>query len=75
MEINVRSPKDIGLLVRKTRAAKGLSQERAAGLTGVGRRFLSELESGEKETLEIGKVLQVLGRLGLKVKIETKTDV
>lgn len=72
MEFGIRSAKDIGLLVRKTRVAKGLSQEKAAGLTGVGRRFLSELESGEKETLELGKVLQVLSRLGLKLKIESK---
>lgn len=75
METLIKSPKDLGLLVKKVRLAKGLTQERAAGLTGVGRRFLSELESGTKETLEVGKVIQVLNRLGIKLKIETKLNV
>lgn len=42
----------------------GLTQLNAAGLCGVGERFLSELERG-KTTVELGKVLQVLNRLGL----------
>jgi HTH-type transcriptional regulator/antitoxin HipB len=74
MQNHVRTVSDIALLVRKKRLAKGLSQEHAAGLAGVGRRFLSELESGEKETLEIGKVLQVLNRLGVKLVLEIRDD-
>jgi len=38
----------------------------AASLSGVGIRFLLELEHG-KPTASIGKALQVLGRLGLDV--------
>lgn len=66
----VKKPKDIGLLVRKIRIQKGLTQEKAAGLTGVGRRFFSELERGQKDSLDLGKVLQVLSRFGIQVKLE-----
>ncbi len=44
----------------------GLTQLDAAGLCGVGERFLSELERG-KQSAELGKVLQVLRRLGLRL--------
>ncbi|MEK7356415.1 MAG: helix-turn-helix domain-containing protein [Bdellovibrionota bacterium] len=74
MDLYTKNIKDIGILVRKVRVAKNLSQEKAAGLTGVGRRFLSELEGGKKPTLEFGLVLQVLNRLGIKLKLEAKID-
>jgi transcriptional regulator with XRE-family HTH domain len=45
-----------------------MQQEQLAALAGVGPRFLSEVENG-KESAEIGKVLQVLRRLGLDVSI------
>ena len=69
MSQRLRKVSDVALLVRKVRLEKKLSQEKAAGLTGVGRRFLSELESGQKETLELGKVLQVLSRLGIIIEV------
>lgn len=48
------------------RGSSGLDQATAAGLAGVGPRFLSELERG-KETVRLGLVLQVLDRLGLEL--------
>ena len=60
----IKNPKDIGVLVKDVRKNKKISQEDIAQLAGVGRRFVSELENG-KSTLEIGKVLQVLKRLGI----------
>ena len=74
MEIQVQNTEEIGRLIRKIRQQKGLSQERAAGLTGVGRRFFSELERGEKDSLDLGKVLQVLNRFGIKIKLEVKDN-
>ncbi|MGL5136641.1 MAG: helix-turn-helix transcriptional regulator, partial [Beijerinckiaceae bacterium] len=61
------SPVDLptlGRLVRIVREGTGRSQANFADLSGVGRRFLSELENG-KPTLEIGKVLQVLNACGI----------
>ena len=74
MWIEVKKVKDISILIRKIRHQKGLSQEKAAALTGVGRRFFSELERGEKTSLDISKVLQVLRRFGIKVQLETKSS-
>jgi len=46
----------------------GLTQRDAAGLCGVGERFLSELERG-KETASLGKTVTVIKRLGLKIEL------
>ena len=56
----------LGGLIRRKRKESGADQAKAAGLAGVGVRFLSELERG-KPTVELGKVLKVLERLGLEV--------
>ncbi|NKI35161.1 helix-turn-helix transcriptional regulator [Wenzhouxiangella sp. XN79A] len=61
--------KQIGEAVRARRKALGLTQIEAAGLCGVGERFLRELELG-KPTVQMGKALQVLSGLGLKLSIE-----
>lgn len=62
----ISDDKSLGSAIRKQRKSLGLSQFDAAGLCGVGERFLSELERG-KRTAELGKVLQVLNRLGLRL--------
>lgn len=62
----VRTPADVGALVRDARVQQGVDQTETAGLSGVGVRFLGELERG-KPTLRLGLVLQVLGRLGMDV--------
>lgn len=54
----------LGAEIRAKRKSMGVNQEELAGMSGVGIRFLSELERG-KSTCEMGKVLQVLNRLGL----------
>lgn len=65
-ELTIASPEDLGLLVRRAREKRGLSQQRFADLAGVGRRFVSELENG-KATLELGKVLKVAHAVGLSL--------
>ena len=67
----VRSVEDIGARVAQMRKAKGYSQQSFADLAGVGRRFVSELESG-KPTAEIGKILQVLTALGLDLELKAR---
>jgi HTH-type transcriptional regulator/antitoxin HipB len=56
----------LGKAIRKHRKSMGLTQQDAAGLCGVGERFLSELERG-KQSASLGKTLQVIKRLGLRV--------
>ena len=64
----IETTEDIGQAVRRKRKEQGILQEKAAGLSGVGTKFLSQLENG-KETAEIGKILQVLRALGLEIYI------
>lgn len=66
--MNIADAKELGSLIRQHRKAMGLTQRDAAGLCGVGERYLSELERG-KETASLGKALQVVERLGLKIDV------
>ena len=54
----------LGERLRARRLALGLSQQEFADLAGVGRRFVSELESG-KDSVELGRVIKVCRAAGL----------
>jgi HTH-type transcriptional regulator/antitoxin HipB len=69
----IETPVDIGRLVRKRRKGAGLTLQEAAGMAGVGIRFLSELERG-KPTLQLGLVLQVLQLFGLELHVHARGD-
>ena len=62
----VANAEQLGGVIRLKRKEVGLRQEVAAGMTGVGTKFLSQLENG-KETAELGKTLQVLQKMGLEL--------
>ena len=53
--------------------AQGLRQPELAAASGVGLRFLVELERG-KETAHLGKTLDVLAALGCALSITTPED-
>ena len=59
----------LGLIVRQERKAQGLRQDELAAASGVGVRFIVDLEAG-KPTLQIEKALLVLRTLGCTVTIE-----
>ncbi len=61
----------IGTAIRHKRREIGMRQSELAALSGVGTRFLSELENG-KTTAEVGKALRVLQRLGLDLWLEPR---
>ena len=63
------TPQEVGRIVREMRRAQGLRQDQLAGASGVGVRFLVELEAG-KATAQIGKALAVLAALGCTLRIE-----
>ncbi|MDB5538220.1 MAG: helix-turn-helix domain protein [Devosia sp.] len=67
----IRSLDQLGDFVMTRRKAKKLTQQEFADLAGVGRRFVSELESG-KPTAEIGKVLKVLNALGIDLIVKDR---
>lgn len=64
----IKSTKDIGNMVKKTRKAKNLTQIQLAQLSNVGTRFISDLENG-KSTCETDKVLKILLNLGIKLEV------
>ena len=66
------TPETLGSVIRQRRKALGLTQIEAAGLCGVGERFLRELELG-KATVQLGLALKVLAGLGIDLKIEARS--
>ena len=48
-----------------------MTQESIAGLTNVGKRFISELENG-KSTMQIDKVFKTLIKNGFKITISKR---
>jgi HTH-type transcriptional regulator / antitoxin HipB len=56
---------EFGAVIRSRRRALKMRQDQLALATGVGRRFLIELESG-KPSCQLGRSLLVAGALGLK---------
>ena len=66
--MEIQSLKDISSQIRTRRKSLGFNQAECAAFCGVGVRFLSELENG-KESLHLGKTLQVLKMLGLNLQL------
>lgn len=62
----IQTTKAFGSAIRRARKDRGLSQVELAALAGVGRPWLSELETG-KRTAELGRALSVLSALDLAV--------
>jgi y4mF family transcriptional regulator len=58
--------------VRRERKAQKLKQAEFAAVSGVGVRFIVDLEAG-KPTLQLGKVLQVITTLRCEVQIAPPT--
>ncbi len=56
----------LGEMIRQARKEQGLTQEQLAATTGVGVRFIRELEQG-KESCHIGKALTVVAMLGIDI--------
>lgn len=61
----------LGQLIRAERKRQQLTQEQLAGVSGVGVRFVRELESG-KENCRVGLALIVLQTLGLTLNITAR---
>ena len=64
--ITMKTMQEIGAYVARTRREQGITQLELSQAADVGRRFVVELENG-KETLQAGKLLKVLGLLGIEL--------
>lgn len=58
----------LGHIVKQARKEQGLTQVQLAAITGVGARFIRELEQG-KVSCHIGKALTVISMLGIDITI------
>ncbi len=68
---SVGTVSDVGEIVESIRKQQGLTQLDVSGLTGLGVRFMVDLEKG-KPTIQMQKVLDVLTQLGLEIVIAKK---
>lgn len=69
----MQTVKEMGEAVRQTRKRLGVTQRDLAMTAGTGLRFVVELEQG-KETLQIGKVLDVLHAVGLRLDLRSAAE-
>lgn len=70
---SLQSPATLGEMVRSARKAMKMSQSHFAAHAGVGRRFVSELESG-KESVEFGKALACAAAAGIDLWAQSRRD-
>jgi len=73
MQVRIQQVSDVGRAVLAVRKASGVRQDDAAGSAGVSHVFLRELERG-KETVQFGRVLQVLQELGIQMVLEIPSE-
>lgn len=69
----IQSLDDLAEFIRKHRKSLGMTQADLAGASGLGVRFIGDLERG-KPTCEIGKTLQALTMLGIELHVTTRTS-
>jgi HTH-type transcriptional regulator/antitoxin HipB len=60
----IRTPSDLGALIREQRLKRGLDQISLAKKAGTSRKWLIEVENG-KPRAEIGLILRTLNALGV----------
>ena len=63
-----KNPEQLGASIRARRRQLKVTQKDLAMTCGTGLRFIIDLENG-KPTCQVGKILQVLQALGLKLQI------
>ena len=66
--MSMNNPEQLGAAIRARRRELNVTQKDLAMTCGTGLRFIIDLEKG-KPTCQIGKTLQVLHALGLKLQI------
>lgn len=74
MKLSIDHPAAIGKVVRASRKAQKIRQDDAAGSIGVSENFLAKIEHGG-ETVQWGKLFQVLSGLGIRVELDVPDSV
>lgn len=66
----IKTPEDIGRIIRQVRRAQGVRQEDLALMVPASHVFIIDVERG-KPTAQIGKVLALLRELGIELFADT----
>jgi len=64
LRTSIQNIEDLAKVIKSTRKKQGMTQTELAGISGLGRRFISELENA-KPTAQVAKVILVLNVLGV----------
>lgn len=64
--MNDNKIKKLGLIIKYARKEQGLTQLELAGVSGVGVRFIRDLEHG-KESCHVGKTFKIISNLGIEI--------
>lgn len=67
--IAIRSMRDLGGRIRERRAEARLTADQVAGLAGVSRRLVLEVEQGKRSNAGFSNVLRILEVLGLRLEV------
>jgi transcriptional regulator with XRE-family HTH domain len=70
-EYTVSVPSDLGAAIKRFRTSKGVTQQQAAEMEGVGQSYLSALEAG-KFGSSLRHALRLLRLLGFEVVVRAK---
>jgi HTH-type transcriptional regulator/antitoxin HipB len=71
--MHIRTPLDLGLVIRQQRRHLGLNQTDLASRVGVGRQWIVAIEHG-KARAELGLVLRTLTALDLTLEVDGGSD-
>jgi hypothetical protein len=69
IKIPITAVSELGHVIRATRKANNIRLDDAASMAGLGPVFVGDAEYG-KETVQMGRVLQLMKELGLKRMVE-----
>lgn len=73
MEIPLTSVQAAGVAIRTLRKRAGIRIDDFALTAGVSKQFMTDLENG-KPTVQMGMVLSMLQRLGVRVRLDLPDD-
>ena len=66
----IRTPRELGAVIRECRRRHGLDQRGLASKIGVSRQWVVEMEKG-KARAEVGLVLRALDALGIRLSLDS----
>lgn len=73
MDTLIRTPQDLGSLIREQRKRQRLRQADLAAMIGASHVFLGDVEKG-KPSVQLGRVLQLLDELGLTLRVDVPDE-